>query len=74
MSKWVMMQLNNGKLDGKEIIPASAIAQTRTPHSILGNGGHLFNKAHFALYGLGWFMEEYAAERSWPILVESMVL
>ncbi len=36
MSKWVMMQLNNGKVDEKEIIPASAIAQTRTPHSILG--------------------------------------
>jgi len=63
MSKWVMMQLNNGKLDGKEIIPASAIAQTRTPHSILGNGGHMFNKAHFALYGLGWFLEEYAGRK-----------
>lgn len=63
MSKWVMMQLNNGKLDGKEIIPASAIAQTRAPHSILGNGGHMFNKAHFALYGLGWFMEEYAGRK-----------
>jgi CubicO group peptidase (beta-lactamase class C family) len=63
MSKWVMMQLNNGKLDGKEIIPASAIAQTRTPHSILGNGGHMFNKSHFALYGLGWFLEEYAGRK-----------
>jgi CubicO group peptidase (beta-lactamase class C family) len=60
MSKWVRLLLNNGKLDGKEIIPASAIAQTRVPHSILGNGGHMFNKSHFALYGLGWFLEEYA--------------
>ena len=72
MSKWVIMQLNNGKLDarpddpvgrGKEIIPASAIAQTRTPHSILGNGGHMFNKAHFALYGLGWLLQEYAGRK-----------
>jgi CubicO group peptidase (beta-lactamase class C family) len=63
MSKWVMMQLNNGKLDGKEIIPASAIAQTRTPQSILGNGGHMFNKSHFSLYGLGWFLEEYAGRK-----------
>jgi len=63
MSKWVLMQLDNGKLDGKEIIPASAIAQTRVPHSILGNGGHMFNKAHFNLYGLGWFMEEYAGRK-----------
>lgn len=63
MSKWVLMQLDNGKLDGKEIIPASAIGQTRVPHSILGNGGHMFNKAHFNLYGLGWFMEEYAGRK-----------
>ncbi|HMK05501.1 MAG TPA: serine hydrolase [Ferruginibacter sp.] len=63
MSKWVMAQLDNGKLDGKQIIPAAAIEQTRTPHSILGNGGHMFNKAHFALYGLGWFLEEYAGRK-----------
>ncbi len=63
MSKWVMALLNNGKLGGKEIIPAGAIAQTRTPHSIMGNGGHMFNKAHFNLYGLGWFLEEYAGRK-----------
>jgi CubicO group peptidase (beta-lactamase class C family) len=63
MSKWVIAQLNNGKLDGKEIIPSSAIAQTRLPHSIMGNGGHMFNKAHFNLYGLGWFLEEYAGRK-----------
>lgn len=63
MSKWVMALLDNGKLDGKEIIPAAAIRETRTPHSILGNGGHMFNKSHFALYGLGWFLEEYAGRK-----------
>ena len=63
MSKWVMAQLDNGIKDGKEVIPAKAIAQTRLPHSILGNGGHLYNKAHFALYGLGWFMEEYSGRK-----------
>jgi CubicO group peptidase (beta-lactamase class C family) len=63
MSKWVMMLLNKGKLDGKQIIPASAINQTTAPHSILGNGGHMFNKAHFSLYGLGWFLEEYAGRK-----------
>ena len=63
MSKWVMMQLDNGKLNGKEIIPAAAIAQTRLPHSILGNGGSFYNKGHFALYGLGWFLEEYSGRK-----------
>ena len=57
------MQLNNGKLDGKQIIPASAIAQTWLPHSILGNGGTMFNNGHFSLYGLGWFLEEYSGKK-----------
>ncbi|HVG11755.1 MAG TPA: serine hydrolase, partial [Flavisolibacter sp.] len=63
LSKWVIAQLNNGTYQGKTVIPAAAIAQTRTPHSILGNGGHMFNKAHFALYGLGWFLEEYSGRK-----------
>ena len=63
LSKWVLLQLNNGKLDGKEVFPATAIAQTRTPQSILGNGGHPYNKSHFALYGLGWFLEEYSGRK-----------
>jgi CubicO group peptidase (beta-lactamase class C family) len=62
MSHWVMMQLDNGKYNGQQIIPASAIAQTRLPHSIIGNGGALFNESHFALYGLGWELQEYCGK------------
>mgnify|MGYP003594274884 CR=1 FL=1 len=63
MSKWAIALLNNGKINGTEVIAPSAIQQTRTPQSILGNGGHPFNKAHFSLYGLGWFLEEYAGRK-----------
>lgn len=63
MSKWVMAQLDNGKLNGQQVIPTAAIAQTRLPHSILGNGGTMFNKGHFNLYGLGWFLEEYSGRK-----------
>ncbi len=63
MSKWVMAQLNNGKLYNKEVFSQGAIMQTRTPHSIMGNGGHYFNKGHFALYGLGWMLSEYAGRK-----------
>jgi hypothetical protein len=63
MSKWVTALLAGGKADGKQIIANKAINETRTPHSILGNGGHMFNKAHFNLYGLGWFLEEYAGRK-----------
>lgn len=63
MTKWVLMQLNNGKLDNATVVPASAINQTRFPHSIIGNGGYLHNKGHFNLYGLGWFLEEYSGRK-----------
>jgi CubicO group peptidase (beta-lactamase class C family) len=63
MSHWVMAQLDNGKYEGKNVIPAAAIAATWFPHSILGNGGHRFNRAHFALYGLGWMLNEYAGRK-----------
>ena len=63
MSHWVMMQLNNGKYGDQQVVPITAIAQTRLPHSILGNGGVLFNEGHFALYGLGWFLQEYCGRK-----------
>lgn len=60
LSHWVLMQLDNGKYDGKQVIPTAAISQTRIPTSVLGNGGTIYNKGHFALYGLGWFLQEYS--------------
>lgn len=63
LSQWVIAQLDNGKLNGQQVIPASAIAQTWMPHSILGNGGAIYNKGHFSLYGLGWFLEEYEGRK-----------
>lgn len=60
MSKWVMMLLNNGKLDGKTIVPAVAIQNTRRPYSILGKRGSFrYNRSHYSMYGLGWFLGEY---------------
>lgn len=63
LSKWVLMQLNNGMHNGSQVIPESVIGITRTPQSILGNGGSMFNRSHFALYGLGWFLSEYEGRK-----------
>lgn len=63
MSKWIIMQLSNGMYNGNQVVPAGAIAQTRLPHSIIGNGGTLFNRGHFSLYGLGWYLEEYESRK-----------
>lgn len=59
LSKWVMMHLDSGKFNGKQIVPASAIEELRTAHSIVNEENHLFNEGHFSLYGLGFFLQEY---------------
>jgi CubicO group peptidase (beta-lactamase class C family) len=59
MSHWLLMQLSYGMYNNQQVIPAAAITETRKPHAILGNAGHPFNKTNFALYGLGWFLQDY---------------
>ncbi|HYE53347.1 MAG TPA: serine hydrolase [Chitinophagaceae bacterium] len=63
MSKWVLMLLNNGQLNNQRIISANGIGQTTMPHSIIGGGGHMFNKTHFNLYGLGWVLNDYNGKK-----------
>jgi hypothetical protein len=59
LSHWVLMQLDNGQYNGRQVVPAAAILETRKPASILGPGGTMYNRGHFDLYGLGWALESY---------------
>lgn len=59
MSHWLIAQLNNGRYDGKQVIPAEVIKKTRTPYTVIGRNRHSFNNTHFELYGLGWNLVDY---------------
>lgn len=63
LSHWVTMLLANGKYKDAQVVPAKALEVTWAPHSILGNGGTLYNKGHFDLYGLGWELSEYSGRK-----------
>lgn len=56
LSKWLMMQLDNGKYNGKQIIPKQVILETRKSNTIVGNSRGKGN--YFNTYGLGWFMKD----------------
>ncbi|MCD6017373.1 MAG: serine hydrolase [Bacteroidetes bacterium] len=56
LSKWVMMQLDNGKYNGKQIVPAKVIHETRVSNTIVN--GRSRKGQNFSTYGLGWFMED----------------
>lgn len=63
MSKWVMALLNDGKVGGRQVIPADAIQATRQPQDIVGSVTHLNGETNYELYGLGWFIQDYENHR-----------
>jgi CubicO group peptidase (beta-lactamase class C family) len=56
LSKWVMMQLDNGKYNGKQLVPSEVIQKTRESNTIVGQGRGKGNS--FNTYGLGWFLKD----------------
>lgn len=56
LSKWVMMQLDNGKYNGKQVVPSQVIQKTRESNTIVGQGRGKGN--NFNTYGLGWFLKD----------------
>lgn len=63
MSKWVLAQLNNGKVGAKQVIPEAAILETRKPQDFVSSIRHLSGETNYQLYGLGWFLQDYAGHR-----------
>jgi CubicO group peptidase (beta-lactamase class C family) len=61
MAKWVMMWLNNGKINGKEVFPGPYLKEAMSSQMIINAALPDGEKPdiHFANYGLGWFMASY---------------
>jgi CubicO group peptidase (beta-lactamase class C family) len=62
-SKWVVMLLNKGIYENREIVSEKAIAKSMEPVSVRGAFNPLYNSGHFGLYGLGWVLNEYAGKK-----------
>ncbi len=61
LSHWLMMQLDSGRYNGKQILPWQVIQKTRdmiTPISSRKKGS-----THFTGYGLGVFMSDYQGKQ-----------
>lgn len=64
MKNWLLLQLNNGQLNGKQIIPADVIAETRKSNMVVNDvNSKFFKSKHFATYTLGWQMNDYNGRR-----------
>lgn len=58
MSHWVLMHMNKGKYNDKQIISSSQIAQMHSPQMIIPETGR-FAELPYASYALGWFVTPY---------------
>lgn len=59
MSKWIMMQMNDGKYgEGKKIFSEQVHAEMWTPQTIIPVRGATPYNTHFTAYGLGWHLSD----------------
>jgi len=62
LSHWLMMQLDYGKFNGKEIFPKEVIADTWKSRTIVQDRNGKDGR-NFMTYGLGWFMYDLHGKR-----------
>ncbi len=58
MTNWLRVQLNGGKLGGKQVVSETAIKEMHTPQMAVGAIPE-FPELAPASYGLGWFVQPY---------------
>jgi CubicO group peptidase (beta-lactamase class C family) len=64
MANWLLMQLNNGKFNGKSIVSPGVLRETRKSQMIVRDvNSKLFSGKHFNNYGLGWASSDYYGKR-----------
>jgi CubicO group peptidase (beta-lactamase class C family) len=57
LSHWLLLQLDSGKYDGKQVVPFSVLNETRKPQTIIERNPNAMT--HFSTYCLGWFSYDY---------------
>lgn len=58
LSNWVSAQINGGKFNGKQVIPAKAILETMKPNNITAKT-MVYDEVFFGLYGMGRSTTDY---------------
>lgn len=59
MTQWVSMLLDSGKFENKTVLPYKVIKKTWYPQTIIQRKNSNRRQTLYALYGLGWHLEDY---------------
>lgn len=63
LTKWLMLQLDSGRFEGKQIIPWQVLQKTRDANILTSSRKSAAYPTHFRAYGLGVFMTDYAGRQ-----------
>ena len=63
LSKWIMMQLDSGRFNGKRILPWEVLRNTRDANILTGSRKSTGYPTHFRAYGLGVYSTDYAGKQ-----------
>lgn len=63
ISHWLIMQLDSGRYDGKQILPWPVIRRTRDMSTVISSRMNTRLPSHFTGYGLGLFMTDYKGKQ-----------
>lgn len=62
MGRWLLLQLNEGKFGGKQIISSQSLSQLHNPQMAIANK-ELAAWMQASLYGMGWFVSDFRGHR-----------
>ena len=65
MAQWLRFQLANGAIDGKRLISADALQETKTPQIVIRmeeSSREVAPETNILTYGLGWNVSDYRGE------------
>jgi CubicO group peptidase (beta-lactamase class C family) len=63
MAVWLRFQLSNGMVGENQVVEGRILEETRIPHNLIpldADMRRLIPRRHFAAYGLGWMLSDYA--------------
>lgn len=64
LARWIQLQLDSGRYEGKQVVPFSVLEETRAPQMMMeSTSSSFFPSTHFKAYGLGWFLRDYAGKK-----------
>ncbi len=59
ISRWLLLQLDSGRLDGRQLIPWPVLQRTRDANTLISTRKNARGSSHFSTYGLGVFETDY---------------